>query len=393
MTAGPAAGGLPLLIIGHGTRDATGVAQFRQLIGRVRDQSAGWLPAVDGGFIELSAPSVSEVVPRLAGERLANGGPAELVAVPLVLSAAGHGKGDIPAALAREQVRHPGLRYRYGRPLGPHPVLLDVLEARIDAALARDARGGQAGGTEAPARAADARAGTHVVLVGRGSTDPDGNAEVAKVARLLWEGRGYADVTLSFISLTEPSVPAALERARRLGAERIVVAPYFLFAGVLPDRVTAQARRVRGAAPGDRRAGGRADRRLRRTGRAGPRAVCGGTARRHQDELRHVRVPDCDARVRGQGRAGADPAPSPARHGRRARAPLGLALLAGTGALRRALLRPGKDPSPRWGGYRGDGDLRVAPGQPGPGPVTAPTIAGCCRRCRSTGRAGCPASW
>jgi sirohydrochlorin cobaltochelatase len=234
MTAGPAAGGLPLLIIGHGTRDATGVAQFRQLIRRVRDQSAGRLPAVDGGFIELSAPSVSEVVPGLAGARLADGGPAELVAVPLVLSAAGHGKGDIPAALAREQVRHPGLRYRYGRPLGPHPVLLDVLEARIDAALAPEARG-------VDGRGADARAGTHVVLVGRGSTDPDGNAEVAKVARLLWEGRGYADVTLSFISLTGPSVPAALEQARRLGAERIVVAPYFLFAGVLPDRVAAQA--------------------------------------------------------------------------------------------------------------------------------------------------------
>jgi sirohydrochlorin cobaltochelatase len=210
------------------------VAQFRQLIRRVRDQSAGRLPAVDGGFIELSAPSVSEVVPGLAGARLADGGPAELVAVPLVLSAAGHGKGDIPAALAREQVRHPGLRYRYGRPLGPHPVLLDVLEARIDAALAPEARG-------VDGRGADARAGTHIVLVGRGSTDPDGNAEVAKVARLLWEGRGYADVTLSFISLTGPSVPAALDQARRLGAERIVVAPYFLFAGVLPDRVAAQA--------------------------------------------------------------------------------------------------------------------------------------------------------
>ena len=234
MTAGPAAGGLPLLIIGHGTRDATGVAQFRQLIGRVRDQSAGWLPAVDGGFIELAAPSVSEVVPRLAGGR-----PTELVAVPLVLSAAGHGKGDIPAALAREQVRHPGLRYRYGRPLGPHPVLMDVLEARIDEALGVAAPGEQV--LDGQARGKEARAGTHVVLVGRGSTDPDGNAEVAKVARLLWEGRGYADVALSFISLTGPSVPAALERARRLGAERIVVAPYFLFAGVLPDRVTAQA--------------------------------------------------------------------------------------------------------------------------------------------------------
>ena len=258
-TGGPVTGGLPLLIVGHGTRDASGVAQFRELIGRVRDRSAGWLPAVDGGFIELSAPSVSEVVSQLAGERLAHGSPAELVAVPLVLSAAGHGKGDIPAALAREQVRHPGLQYRYGRPLGPHPVLLDVLEARIDAALAlpaqggkaqggkaqgAKARGGKAGGVGARASAAwsaDARAGTHVVLVGRGSTDPDGNAEVAKVARLLWEGRGYAEVTLSFISLTGPSVPAALDRARRLGAERIVVAPYFLFAGVLPDRVTAQA--------------------------------------------------------------------------------------------------------------------------------------------------------
>ena len=64
------------------------------------------------------------------------------------------------------------------------------------------------------------------------------------MARLLWEGRGYAGVEYSFISLAEPSVPAALDRAATLGARRIVVAPYFLFSGVLPDRVTAQARGV-----------------------------------------------------------------------------------------------------------------------------------------------------
>ncbi|HUY48020.1 MAG TPA: sirohydrochlorin chelatase [Streptosporangiaceae bacterium] len=218
----------PLLIVGHGSRDATGVATFRQLIRRVREHSRGRLPAVDGGFIELSAPSVSEVVPRLAAGRQA-----EVVAVPLVLTAAGHGKGDIPAALAREQVRHPGLRFRYGRPLGPHPVLQDLLEARIEAVL---------GGSP--------RCGTHVVLAGRGSTDPDANAEVAKVARLLWEGRGYADVGLSFISLAEPSVPAALDKARRLGADRIVVAPYFLFPGVLPGRVASQARQFADEHPG-----------------------------------------------------------------------------------------------------------------------------------------------
>jgi sirohydrochlorin cobaltochelatase len=180
------------------------------------------VPAVDGGFIELARPSVAEAITGLIPPGT---GPWPIVAVPLVLTAAGHGKGDIPAALARELVRHPGLSYSYGRPLGPHPVLQDILAARIDAALAG-----------APRRDA------HVVLAARGSTDPDANAEVAKVARLLWEGRGYAGVEFCFISLAEPSVPAALERAVLLGARHLVVAPYFLFPGVLPDRVVAQSR-------------------------------------------------------------------------------------------------------------------------------------------------------
>jgi sirohydrochlorin cobaltochelatase len=42
-------------------------------------------------------------------------------------------------------------------------------------------------------------------------------------------------------------VPEGLERCRRLGARRIVVLPYFLFPGVLPDRVVAEARTYDGA--------------------------------------------------------------------------------------------------------------------------------------------------
>jgi sirohydrochlorin cobaltochelatase len=210
----------PLLIVGHGTRSAAGVAEFTRFVARAGARARGRIPAVDGGFIELARPSVADAVTRLIPD-----GGRPIVAVPLVLTAAGHGKGDIPAALARELARHPGLSYRYGRPLGPHPVLQDLVAARVDAALA-----------------GAGRQDTCVVLAGRGSTDPDANAEVAKVARLLWEGRGYAGVEYSFISLAEPSVPAALDRARRLGARRIVVAPYFLFSGVLPDRVAAQSR-------------------------------------------------------------------------------------------------------------------------------------------------------
>lgn len=229
-----------LVIVGHGTRSAAGVDQFAALVERVRRR--GDVGDVEGGFIELSRPPLTDAVGSLVAR-----GHRALVALPLVLTAAGHGKGDIPAAMAREQERHPGLSYRYGRPLGPHPLLHDALEQRIDAALADAA---PAGVDRADAVLAGAvRAGTWVALIGRGSTDPDANAEVAKVARLLWEGRGYAGVEPGFVSLAQPSVPAVLERLRRLGARRIVVAPYFLFAGVLPDRIGAQSAEFAAAHP------------------------------------------------------------------------------------------------------------------------------------------------
>lgn len=211
MTTPPA-----LLIAGHGTRDDAGAEAFRAFVrelGRRRPD----LP-VAGGFIELSPPPLGDAVAELV-ER----GVRRFAAVPLMLVSAGHAKGDIPAALAREKERHPGISYTYGRPLGPHPALLNVLERRLD-----DAIGDQD------------RAEVTVLLVGRGSTDPDANAEVFKAARMLWEGRGYAGVETAFVSLAAPDVPSGLDRCVALGARKIVVLPYFLFTGILPDRVRRQ---------------------------------------------------------------------------------------------------------------------------------------------------------
>ncbi|MBY8880331.1 sirohydrochlorin chelatase [Actinacidiphila acidipaludis] len=206
-----------LLLVGHGTRDAVGAEAFRAFVAQLDAAEPGL--AVGGGFIELSPPPLADAVAAMV-----DGGVRHFAAVPLVLVSAGHAKGDIPAALAREERRHPGTSFAYGRPLGPHPKLLQVLERRLDEALA----------------GAD-RADTTVLLVGRGSTDPDANAEVFKAARLLWEGRGLAGVETAFVSLAQPSVPAGLDRCRALGARRVVVLPYFLFPGVLPDRVRDQA--------------------------------------------------------------------------------------------------------------------------------------------------------
>jgi sirohydrochlorin cobaltochelatase len=205
---------LPLLLAAHGTRDAAGVAAFTAFAERMAKLGAIHQTDVAGGFIELSDPPLSEAVAELADL-----GHNHVVAVPLMLVAAGHAKGDVPASLARERDRHPGLGWHYGRPLGPHPVLLDLLSRRIAAV------------GESPA----------VLVVGRGSTDPDANADVVKVARLLWEGRDYPLVEAAFVSLTWPSVSEGLDRCLALGARRIVVARYFLFPGVLPDRVAGQA--------------------------------------------------------------------------------------------------------------------------------------------------------
>jgi sirohydrochlorin cobaltochelatase len=215
-----------LLIAGHGTRDDAGAEAFRDFV-RALGRRHPELP-VAGGFIELSPPPLGEAVTELV-ER----GVRRFAAVPLMLVSAGHAKGDIPAALAREKERHPGISYTYGRPLGPHPALLSVLERRLDEVL---------GDTD--------RAEVTVLLVGRGSTDPDANAEVFKAARLLWEGRGYAAVETAFVSLAAPDVPSGLDRCAKLGAQRIVVLPYFLFTGILPDRVRQQTEQWAAAHPG-----------------------------------------------------------------------------------------------------------------------------------------------
>jgi sirohydrochlorin cobaltochelatase len=237
----------PLLLAAHGTRDQAGVAAFNALAERVGKLAAGDGTRVAGGFIELSPPPLREAVATLvngtpANGTLVTGTSVHMVAVPLMLSAAGHAKGDIPAALARERARHPGLSWTYARPLGPHPALIDLLAARI--AEVSGPRGGSQGG-----RPPMASTPPSVLLVGRGSTDPDANADVVKTTRLLWEGRGYPLAETAFVSLARPDVLQGLERCRLLGARQIVVARYFLFPGVLPDRVAEQAGQYAAAHP------------------------------------------------------------------------------------------------------------------------------------------------
>jgi sirohydrochlorin cobaltochelatase len=205
-----------LLIVGHGSRDPRGAQEFHELVALLRARDAGL--KVEGGFIELSRPPISECVERLVGA-----GAREISAVPLMLLAAGHAKDDIPATLVREKMSHPEVNFHYGRALGIRPELLELMDGRVSAVVPEDER-----------------EKTAVLVVGRGSSDPDANSDLAKIARLFYEGRPYPMVETAFVSLAPPSVREALERCERLGVRRVVVFSYFLFTGVLEERIREQ---------------------------------------------------------------------------------------------------------------------------------------------------------
>jgi len=225
-----------LLLIGHGSRSEAGVAQFWQFADVL--QLAAPHLQIGSGLIEFASPTLDEAIDELAAE-----GARGVVAVPLVLLGAGHLKDDGPAALTRARTRHPGVTFHYARDLGVHPLVLEAVERRARAAVDRLGR------LPEPEPAA-------VVLVGRGSTDPDANADLYKAARLLADHRAIAgDDTLdevhpAFVSLSRPSVAEALDRAAALGSTRVAVVPYFLFTGILVDRIADEAREWADAHPG-----------------------------------------------------------------------------------------------------------------------------------------------
>jgi sirohydrochlorin cobaltochelatase len=137
-----------------------------------------------------------------------------------------HAKNDIPSVLNTYAAEH-GIRIDYGRELGVHPRLLRAAAARIEAAIAAaDAATGPV-----------ARHDTCLVVIGRGASDPDANGNVSKVARMLWEGMGFGWCETGYSGVTFPLVEPCLEHAARLGYRRIVVFPWFLFTGVLVDRI------------------------------------------------------------------------------------------------------------------------------------------------------------
>jgi sirohydrochlorin cobaltochelatase len=213
-------GPIGVMICGHGSRNRQAVTEFAQLAEGLRRM----LPQVpvEYGYLEFAQPILRDGLDRLRAQ-----GVKRVLAVPGMLFAAGHAKNDIPSVL-NSYAAETGLRIDYGRELGVDLKMIQAAGARIREALDRADAAGQG-----PLPLSE----TLLVVVGRGSSDPDANSNVSKVTRMLVEGFGFGWGETVYSGVTFPLVEPGLRHVVRLGFKRIVVFPYFLFSGVLVSRI------------------------------------------------------------------------------------------------------------------------------------------------------------
>lgn len=209
-----------VMICGHGSRSQAAVNEFAVLAQKL----PAYLPsdwATDYGYLEFANPVIRDGL-----DRLREAGCDRILAVPGMLFAAMHAKNDIPTVLNTYAAKH-GIDMHYGRELGVDPKMIAAAGTRVQQALdqANDEDG------EVPLH------NTCLVVIGRGASDPDANGNVAKIARMLQEGMGFGWLEVGYSGVTFPLVGPCLQHAAKLGYKRIVVFPYFLFSGILIDRI------------------------------------------------------------------------------------------------------------------------------------------------------------
>ncbi|MEM1420301.1 MAG: sirohydrochlorin chelatase [Pseudomonadota bacterium] len=209
-----------VMICGHGSRSQAAVDEFAVLA----EKLPAHLPpdwAVEYGYLEFANPVIRDGLDKLTEQ-----GCDHILAVPGMLFAAMHAKNDIPTVLNTYAAKH-GIKVQYGRELGVDPKMIRAASERVQAAV--DKANAEQG--DVPLHE------TCLVVIGRGASDPDANSNVSKIARMLWEGMGFGWCEVGYSGVTFPLVEPCLEHVARLGYRRVVVFPYFLFTGILIDRI------------------------------------------------------------------------------------------------------------------------------------------------------------
>ncbi|GAB3969896.1 CbiX/SirB N-terminal domain-containing protein [Plantactinospora veratri] len=213
----------PVVLVAHGSGDPR-AARVTEALARAVAAARPGLP-VRASYLDHGPPRPGAVLAELeaAGHRRA-------ILVPLLLTAAYHGRVDIPRTV--EAAREAGLRIpvRTTEVLGPtaqgvDPRLLAGLLRRLTEAL-----------DPVPLERIDG-----VVLAAAGTRDAAARETVEQVAEAFHLETGLP-TRVGYASAAPPTAGTAVSALREAGARRVAVATYFLAPGRLCETALASAR-------------------------------------------------------------------------------------------------------------------------------------------------------
>lgn len=124
-----------IVIVDHGSRRDEANRRHEAFVENWRTRCGHAI--VEPAHMELAAPSISE-----AFDACVTAGAATVVVAPYFLWPGKHWDRDIPALVAEAADRHRDVRYLVTAPLGPHPLLMDIVDDRIRSCLTHAFGGG-----------------------------------------------------------------------------------------------------------------------------------------------------------------------------------------------------------------------------------------------------------
>jgi sirohydrochlorin ferrochelatase len=122
-------GTLGIVVVDHGSRLDEANHRHEQFVRAWPDR--GRYRAVEAAHMELAEPSVAAAFAACVAA-----GATTVVIAPYFLWPGSHWDRDIPELAAEASAHHPGVRYLVTAPLGPHPLLAEIVDERIGHCLA-----------------------------------------------------------------------------------------------------------------------------------------------------------------------------------------------------------------------------------------------------------------
>lgn len=115
------------LIVDHGSRAAEATESLEKVASLVRERVGPGI-VVATAHMEITAPTVADAVAELVGQ-----GAKEIVVVPYFLAPGRHSRDDIPKLVTEAGMAHPSVLFVMAEPLGPHPLLAELVLLRAGA--------------------------------------------------------------------------------------------------------------------------------------------------------------------------------------------------------------------------------------------------------------------